>query len=216
MILPTSGSLTLPTAADIRRSLSDPEPVHGRAPFDPSRSLVSAVAERVGAVTVGEPHRDGLAGKVNVLGLWMLTKDGHVWRILLDPALRHQEDWERFGERLRRAGRAPWKWLPYQHKVVRDIGLLRSMTLDGVIPQGREGLLTDVVVEHADSDEEWAAQDLSHLLNLWTAARMVEGHSPGSARLMLSLLLPATTLAHPVVARWRDGRADDALLLGMT
>lgn len=215
MILPTSGSLALPTSTDILRSMPLTRGnIYGRACFDSSRSLVSGVAERVGAVTVGEPQRDGMAGQVGSLGLWMLDADGHVWRILLhDTDL--QQDWARYGAQMDRAERAPWKWLPFQHRVLDSLAMLRSMLLDRIIPQGWEGLLADVVVEYAETDEEWATHDLSHLLNLWTTARIKEGHSPGSARLMLSLLLPATTLAHPVVAAWREGCNEDALLLGL-
>lgn len=217
MILPTSGSLALPTSADLLKTLPPMRgSVYGRAAFDPARTLVSGVAERVGAVTVGEPHSDGLAGQVGGLGLWMLDKDGHVWRIVLYDAAKAQREWRWYGERLRRADRAPWRWLPYHDRVRHSIGLVRSMLLDRFIPQGWEGLLRDVAVEHAESEDEWAAQDLSHLLNLWTTARMAEGHSPGSARLMLSLLLPAEVLAHPVVAQWREGRSMDASLLGLT
>lgn len=215
MILPTSGSLALPTSADLVRSLPLARGrVYGRASFDSSRSLVSGVAERIGAVTVGEPHRDGMAGQVGCMGLWMLDADGHVWRILFhDSDL--QRDWAHYGERMDRAERAPWRWLPFQRRVLDGLALLRSLLIDRAVPQGWEGLLVDVVVEYAESDDAWAAHDLSHLLNLWTAARTAEGHSPGSARLMLSLLLPTATLSHPVVAAWRDGCSAEALLLGL-
>lgn len=200
----------LPTYAAIAASLhSDRSSEYNRAVLDPSRTLVSAVAASVGAVTVSEPHGTGLAGVMDSIGLWMLDADGHVWHILLHDRGACQQTWAEHGQRMRRAERAPWRWLPGHGRVVEALAVQRSLVLDSVLPQGWEGSIEEVIAERAQRDEPWASEDLTGLLALWTTARLIEGQSAATARFLLALRLPAIVLSHPVVARWRAGVLDD-------
>jgi hypothetical protein len=199
-----------PTYDAIAASLrSDRSSEYNRAVLDPSRTLASAVAASVGAVTVSEPHGTGLAGVMDSIGLWMLDADGHAWHILLHDRGACQQKWAEHGQRMRRAERAPWRWLPGHDRVVETLAVQRSLVLDSVLPQGWEGSIEDVIAARAQRSEPWASEDLLSLLTLWTTARLIEGQSPATARFLLALRLPATALSHPIVARWRAGVLDD-------
>lgn len=183
--------------------------------LDPDRTLVSALAQRLQARTVGSPYTNGLAGRLRsqTLALWMLDGDGMAWQVLLHGDQSVQEDWMRTADLLRRGRRAPWRWLLPRQPREALLATLRSATLDSVTPQGPEGPLPAVVEERIAQGEAWADEDVTHLLALWTCARLIEGHTPESARTMLALQLAPGALRHPAVAAWLAYADDTAFCL---